>query len=136
MKSRKLTDKETFVFAEPAHDLNYEPPETDESVIAERLFGKQTPGQMIDAFERQVGLQQPKTEKLNWVYKVVMLSGEDEEDMALYCQLLNDQELYPRHTTATSWTARGEYKMFVTYAEDLNVRAARLKKKELEHEQS
>jgi hypothetical protein len=95
-------------------------------LTADEIFGADA-AKALDAFENQLGLKQgAKLKAPNLLYKNILLSpGFDEEDRTTLNQLLNDRELYSIIRVTDSWTARGDYKIFVIFAENQDEKARR-----------
>ncbi|NBQ67426.1 MAG: hypothetical protein EBU46_00800 [Nitrosomonadaceae bacterium] len=127
------TTEQQFVFSQPLSDVNWEPPSSDEEAIKQKIFGGMDPDKMVDAYEQQLGIKtKPNAEAPKLLWKTIMLSpGTDNEDSEHYCNLMNDIELYPERRETSTWTQRGEYKIFVIYAEDQRVKEARMKKQQM-----
>ena len=136
MKAFKTT-AEQFAFADTIKDLELKPSLTDESEVRKELFGEHfDPEKMIDQFEQQLGIKRPSDSKIGKVlFKSIMLTpGEDNDDNKLLFSLMNDKELYPHLKEDHYWTPRGEYKMFVIYGEDQDVKERRAMEKNLSKE--
>lgn len=123
---RGTTDLEQFAFSDTLKDVEWKPRGTEEETRRE-LFGENfDPEKVIDKYEETVGIKSPNEKKFNVLYKSVMLSpGDDEDDRQLLFDLMNDKELYPHLKEESNWTPRGEYKMFIIYAEDQDVKKKR-----------
>ena len=127
--STTLKDREDFIFKGSLSELPLDP-KTEEQ-IETSLFKNFKPKEMIDAYERQLGItvSEPSMPKLR--YKHIMLSpGVDEEEGALLDKLMNDPELYQIVNRDKYWTPRGELKIWIEYTENLDVKKEREAKKE------
>ena len=83
---------------------------------------------MLDAFEKAQGLEKSAPEQPKLRYKHIMLSpGVDDEDSKLLDDLMNDPELYQIVNRTQTWTVRGEFKIFIEYTENLDVKKKREK---------
>lgn len=119
---------EQFAFADTIKDLELKPSLTDETAVRKELFGENfDPEKMVDEFEQQLGIKKPQEANIGKVlFKTIMLTpGDDDDDSKLLFQLMNDKELFPHLKEDHYWTARGEYKMFVIYGEDQDVKQRR-----------
>lgn len=136
MKSFKTT-AEQFAFADTIKDLDLKPSSSDEDQVRKELFGEHfDPEKMIDQYEQQLGIKKPSDSKIGKVlFKSIMLTpGDDDDDNKLLFQLMNDKELYPHLKEDHYWTPRGEYKMFVIYGEDQDVKQRRDQERNLAKE--
>jgi len=92
------------------------------------LFGDFEPNKVVDSFEAAIGLNKPEVDKKNIAFRNILLNpGGDEEDSALLNRLLNDTERYHITFMDKTWTPCGDYKMFIVYVDDLDVKAKREK---------
>ena len=121
------TEVEQFAFSDTIKDLDWKVSTDDEDKVRKELFGENfDPDKLIDKFEEQTGIKSASTKPANVVYKSVMLSpGDDNDDAALLYQLMNDKELYPMLQEKSNWTPKGEYKMFIIYGENQDVKTKR-----------
>ena len=127
--SATLKDRESFVFSDSLSELPFEP--RSEEQIRKQLFHGSDPEKLVDAYEEQLGIRAPETPMPKMKVSNIMLSpGTDDDDSTLLNQLYNDTELYQVIEKSAYWTPRGEYKIFVIYSENLDVKEARLKKQE------
>lgn len=119
-----------FAVGELVHDMAK--PKAQKPLTADEVFGNDA-SKAVDAFETQLGLRQGvKLKAPNLIYTSRLLSpGYDDEDRDMLNQLLNDRELYQIIKMTDSWTARGDYKMFIIYAENQDVKNQRAGKKEI-----
>lgn len=136
MKTFKTT-AEQFAFADTIKDLELKPSLTDEADVRKELFGESfDPEKMIDQYEAQLGIKKQSDAKPGKVlFKTIMLTpGDDDDDSKLLFQLMNDKELFPHLKEDHYWTPRGEYKMFVIYGEDQDVKLRREQERALQKE--
>lgn len=125
-----LKDRESFVFSDSLSELPFEPRSEEE--VRKQLFHGQDPEKMVDAYEEQLGIRAPEAPMPKMKVSNIMLSpGTDEDDAALLNQLYNDVELYQILEKSPYWTPRGEYKIFVIYSENLDVKELRAKKEKV-----
>jgi hypothetical protein len=119
-----------FIITEAVSDLPLKPRGKDRDIETE-LFGQKKVKEVIDAFEETIGIKNKHVKAPNVVYKNILLSpGYDEEDRALYNDLLNDIELYRIVKISESWTNRGDFKIFIVYTEDQDVKQQRIEEKD------
>lgn len=129
--SATLKDRESFVFNDSLSELPFEPRSEEE--IRKSLFNGSDPEKLVDAYEEQLGIKVPSTPTPKIKVNNVMLSpGVDDDDSVLLNQLYNDPELYQILEKSNYWTPRGEYKIFVIYTENLDVKEARAKKEKVD----
>ena len=125
--------REDFIFKQALSDIPLEPKEEEDP--SEQLFKNFSPKTIIDSFEKQLGFKQKETPAPKVKYKHVMLSpGVNDDDSELLDQLMNDPELYTIASKSQHWTVRGEYKLFIEYMVNLDVKKAREEKKEKANE--
>ena len=128
-----LKERDDFIFNEVLSELPLELKGEDQ--IESALFKEFKPKEMIDAYERQLGISQPDAPATKLRYKHIMLSpGVDELDAELLDKLMNDSELYQIVNRTQYWTPRGELKIFIEYTENLDLKKAREGKKEKTNE--
>ena len=133
--SNKLKEREDFIFSETLSELPLNP-RTEEQVRKD-LFKEFDPEKMVDSFENQLGIKVKTPELPKLRYKNIMLSpGTDEDDSALLNELMNDHELYQIVNRSHYWTPRGEFKLFIEYTENLDIKKEREKQKEKTNEQA
>ena len=120
----KLEEREGFIFRETLSELPLEP--KDEAQIQKSLFKDFDAEKMMNAYESQLGIK-PKEEAAPKIrYCSIQLSpGVDDEDQKLLSDLMNDPELYQIVNRSSYWTPRGEYKLFMEYTENLDIKASR-----------
>lgn len=118
------------MFNDSLSDLPFEPRTEEE--IRSQLFHGSDPEKLVDAYEEQLGIKTASAPTPRFKMNNVMLSpGADDDDSVLLNQLYNDQELYQIVEKSNYWTPRGEYKIFVIYSENLDVKEARAKKEKV-----
>lgn len=120
---------EDFVINESVSDLPLKPKASRD--LENELFSDKRITKVLDAYEETIGIKNKLPKKTNIVYKNILLSpGYDEEDKALFNELLNDIDLYRIVKMTDNWTARGDYRVFIVYTEDLDVKQQRAEEKE------
>lgn len=118
-----VEEKTEFIISGSVSDMKKREKGRD---IETDLFGSKSIKEVIDSFEEQTGIKNKVFIKPKEEFKNILLSpGYDEEDRTLLNQLLNDNEMYRIVKMTESWTARGEFKLFIIYAENLDLKAKR-----------
>lgn len=108
---------EPFVFDARVSELNaanYREPRD----LEKELFGKKGSQKFVDNIEQELGIK-PKIDKHRIKFHNRVFSPADPDDGKLLDELYNDPR-YAIVQTKDTWTAFGEYKMFVLYGEDLD----------------
>ena len=126
--SKSLEEERTqYVFQQELSEIDFVPRTEEE--IEKSLFKTFNPEQLVDAYEKSMGLEKPSAEQPKLRYKHIMLSpGVDDEDSQLLDTLMNDPELYQIVNRTQTWTVRGEFKIFIEYTENLDVKKKREKR--------
>lgn len=116
-------NNDTFVFKETLSDLSnnaYPEPVRD---LETELFGKKGLKEKLDALESTLGYgKENTTPKIKFHNKIFCPNSED--DRKLLNELLND----PRFSVVKwedTWTAHGDYRVFIIYSENLEVKKAK-----------
>ncbi|CAK0773804.1 hypothetical protein CCP3SC5AM1_880014 [Gammaproteobacteria bacterium] len=129
----KLKDRKDFIFSETLSELPLVPKTEEQS--RKDLFKGFDPEKIMDAYEEQLGIKVKAPDMPRLRYRHIMLSpGVEEDDSQLFDQLMNDNELYQIINRTSYWTPRGEFKLFLEYTENLDVKKDREKQKEKTNE--
>jgi disulfide oxidoreductase YuzD len=84
-----------------------------------KLFGRKTVKETIDQFEREIGIA-PMRKKVNSRIKSCVLAPSNNEDNELLETILNNREKYAIIGSDKTWTAHGDYRLFLIYEEMLD----------------
>ena len=104
----QLSDLATSDFKEPSRDLENE------------LFGKKGLKAGLDALEHELGYATKAPVSKTKVYNKIFTPAA-EDDQALLNELLNDPK-FQIVKWVDSWTAHGDYRVFVIYTENIDLR--------------
>jgi hypothetical protein len=123
-----LKNREQFSFKESLSEMALEP--KTEAELHKAIFGvedaEKYAERMVDSYEEQLGIKVKETPLPKLKVRHIMLSpGTDDDDSALLDGLYNDPELYQVLEKTAYWTQRGEYKLFIQYTENMDVRKSR-----------
>ena len=93
-----------------------------EKQITRDLFKNVNPDDLIDAYEKQLGIStKDKTPTKTQLYKCVFLSPcTSDEDRVLLQKFYNSPEKYQVLNRNDNWTPRGELNIFLEYLEYLD----------------
>lgn len=113
---------------------------TDSSIPApirdleNELFGKKGQEKIVDAFEKELGFGGRKEVVVNEkIYNRIFCPNVD-EDQKLLNTLLNDKTKFRIIMWKDTWTAHGDYRIFIVYSENLDAKASKKKDKEEDDE--
>ena len=124
MSTPNLKEREDFIFNPTLSDIALDPKSDDD--LSKEIFKTFKQEDIIDAYEKSMGIKQRTYDIPKTRYKHIMLSpGTSEDDSELLDQLKNDPELFQIIGEKSTWTVRGEYKIFIEYLENLDVKKAR-----------
>lgn len=102
-------------------EISWEP--KSEEQISKELFKYSDPEKMMDAFEKQLGIDVKETTPRKQAYKCVFLSPcSDDDDRLLLQKFYNTPEQYQVINRSDNWTPKGELKIFLEYFENLDAR--------------
>jgi hypothetical protein len=110
------------IFSDTVSDLKISKIKKDRDLENE-LFGKKGIQEKIDALEESLGFgkgEKIKSRNLKFHHK--LLNPSHDEDEQLLNELLNDKYRFNIIMWKDTWTVHGEYKVFVIYSEDLDVK--------------
>ena len=116
--------EDSILFEDKKSDLrltNKTAEKTDED-LRKSIFNVMDPQKVIDNFERTHGPKVKKTKVSQTIKKSRLFRPAQEKDKALFEQLMNN----PKYTITyykDTWTAMGEYMVFVIYTEMLDEEA-------------
>jgi hypothetical protein len=120
-KNREVAKREEFMLAGKLSELDWEP--KSEEQISQALFRGTDPDKMVDAFEKQLGLDIKDNTPKNQVYKCVDLRPFNDEDRELLQKFYNNPAQYQLIKRTDNWTPKGDLIIFLEYIEDLDVKA-------------
>lgn len=88
--------------------------------LEKELFGKKDfQSNVIDAYEQMLGYKDKPAKKTNVKFKSRIFSPGKESEQELLNQLLNDKEKFNIVMWKDTWTAHGDFKVFIIYSENL-----------------
>lgn len=104
----------------PVNLSNIADAQTSNNYLADPFAGK-TSKEIVDTLEREMGIKAP-IKKENIKKHVATLAPDDDADKELLELILNNPDRYNINYMDKTWTVRGEYRMFIVYSENLNVK--------------
>lgn len=113
---------ESFIFSEQLSEINASTIPEPTRDLEQELFGKKGIKEVIDVFEQEMGLGKPRETKQNLKYYNRIFCPSADEDQELLNELLNDKDRYRIIMWDKTWTVHGDYRVFVVYSENLDVK--------------
>lgn len=87
--------------------------------LKKELFGKKDVNAEIDAYESMLGYPAKKPSEEKVQYKNKIFTPNRDGDSELLNELMNSKDKYRILMWKDTWTAMGDYKVFVIYTENL-----------------
>ena len=128
--NREIKKREDFMLGGKLSELEWVP--KTEAQISKDLFKGSNPEDIMDAFEKQMGLVVKDTTPKNQVYKCMDLRPFNDEDRLLLQKFYNTPDQYQIIRRAENWTPRGELIIFLEYYEDMDVKLDKERQANLE----
>jgi len=127
---REIKKREDFMLGGKLSELEWAP--KTEAQVSKDLFKGTDPDALIDAFEKQMGLEVKNTDPKNQVYKCMDLRPFNDEDRILLQKFYNTPDQYQIIRRAENWTPKGDLIIFLEYYEDMDVKLEKEKQSNLE----